>query len=322
MTKFEETLAGSQEPRTNIVSAYADDWPNVLLGGVTQFAYWCDHVYAVKGEAVSVAREVDPNGTARNTVIGRIGRPGADTGTVLTVEATYLLVSVGATEVRARFDADKTYSPGDVVALDWKGGTITALFVVTDYVPPPPLTGGTTPPPTGASTRQDSFLATDSATWVPGLGVWNAWAAKNQNVYQGSYSGFSMFGSWFYNGSTKALAGATVDRVFFRVPKRFAVGSNNAAGDIHIYVHTSNTRPGGDVARVLGPYSFNIPANYNGSQVLQAGVLGGFVELPTIVGANLAAFGGGISIAGDPYMGFAGKAEDPSSGQLLITNTR
>lgn len=322
MTRFEETLAGSQEPRTNIVSAYADDWPNILLGGVSQFAYWNDHVYAVKGEAITVSREVDPNGTARNTVIGRIGRPGADTGTVLTVEPLYLLVSVGATEVKARYDPTKTYTPGDVVALDWKGATITALFVVTEYVPPPVNVGGTAPPPSGVSQRQDSFLATDSATWVPGLGIWNAWAAKNQNVYQGSYAGHTMFGSWFYNGSTKALAGASIDRVFFRVPKRFAVGSNNAAGDIRIYVHTSNTRPGGDVARVMGPYNFSIPPNYNGSQVLQAGVLGGFVELPAAVGGQLAAFGGGISIAGDPYMGFAGKAEDPSSGQLLVTNTR
>ena len=304
---IEEVLAGPLDPRTQVVSAFADDWPNVVVGGVQQFAYWCDHVYAVKGEAVTVAREVDPSGMARNTVIGRLGRPGADTGTVLSIEATYLLVSVGATEVRARFDASKTYTPGDVVALDWKGGTITALFVVTAYVPPAPVDPGTTAPPPANNSGELAVFATDSGTWVPQLGYWNVWAAKNQNVYQGSYGGYSMFGAWFYNGATKQLAGATVARVRFRVPKRFSVGAYNNTGTVHVFVHTNDGRPGGDVARVAGPYDVAIPPNFQG----------GFVDLPIAAGDQLKN-GGGISIAGDPYIGFQGKAEDPASGQLLI----
>jgi hypothetical protein len=304
---IEETLAGKLESRFEVVSAYADDWPNVLVGGVMQFAYWNDHVYALKGEAVTVAREVDPSGIARNTVIGRIGRPGADTGTVLTVESNYLLVSVGADEVRARFDPDKTYTPGDVVALDWKGSTITALFVVTDYVPPAPVSPPTIAPPSVNNTGELSVFATDSGTWVPSLGYWNVWAAKNQNVYTGTYAGYTMFGAWFFNGATRQLAGAGITRVRFRVPKRFSVGAYNSTGTLHIYVHTNDGRPGGDVSRVTGPYDVDIPPNFQG----------GFVDLPLAAGDQLKN-GGGISIAGSPYMGFQGKAEDPASGQLLI----
>lgn len=304
---IEETLAGSLEPRNEVVSAFADDWPNVVVGGVQQFAYWCDHVYALKGEAIAVAREVDPSGVTRNMVIGRIGRPGADTGTVLTVESNYLLVSVGATEVRARFDADKVYTAGDIVALDWKGGTITALFVVTDYVPPSAVSTGTTAPPPASTSGTLAAYATDSATWVPGLSAWNAWARGGQNVYQGSYGGYTMFGAWFYNGATRQLDGATIGRVQFNVPRRLTVGSYNSSGSLHLYTHNADTRPGGDVTRVSGPFDITIGS---GSQ-------GGWVDLPTSVGDTLKN-GGGIAIMGDPYMGFVGKADDPASGQLLI----
>jgi hypothetical protein len=305
---IEETLAGKLESRFEVVSAYADDWPNIVVGGVPQFAYWNDHVYALKGEAVTVAREVDPSGIARNTVIGRIGRPGADTGTVLTVESNYLLVSVGAVEVRARFDPDKTYTPGDIVALDWKGSTITALFVVTDYVPPAVDIPATTAPPPANNTGELPAFATDSATWSVNLGAWNVYATKNQNVYTGSWYGQTITAAWWYNGATKQLDGAAITHVRFRVPKRFAgVGASNDPGTLHIYVHTNDTRPGGDVSRVTGPYDFVIPPYFQG----------GFVDLPLAAGDQLKN-GGGISIAGDPYMGFQGKAEDPASGQLLV----
>lgn len=318
---IEETLAGPLRSRTEIVSAYADYWPHIILGGVQQFAYWNDHAYAAPGEAITVARDVDPSGVARNTVIGRIGRPGATEGTVLSTNGTKAVVSVGAIEVEAAYDPDKTFTPGDTVRLIWQGRVPTVAFRLTAYVAPPVSGGGTTAPPPTNSTRQDPFFASDSATWVPGLGSWNSWAARNQNVYQGSWAGSNMFGSWFYNGATKQLAGSTINEVLFRVPRRFPVGSNNAAADIHIYVHTSDTRPGEDVARVAGPYSYTIPPNYNGSSVLQSGVPAGFVSLPVAAGEQLVN-GGGISIAGDPYAGFAGKSEDPSSGQLLVTNSR
>lgn len=308
---IEETLAGPLRSRTEVVSAYADFWPNIVLGGVQQFAYWNDHAYAAPGEAITVAREVDPSGVARNTVIGRIGRPGATEGTVLSADGMKAVVSVGAIEVTAAYNSGLTLVGGDTVRLMWQGRVATVLVKLTSYVAPPVPAPGTTAPPPANSTGELPVFATDSATWVPGLGVWNAWAGGRQSVYQGSYSGHTMYGSWFYNGATRQLAGATIDRVRFRAPKRLSVGSYNAAGTMHVYVHGSDTRPGGDVARISGPYDISIPAHWQGD----------FVDLPPTAGDALKS-GGGISIAGEPYMGLAGKAEDPSSGQLILNWSR
>lgn len=307
---IEETLAGPLRSRTEVVSAFAADWPNITLGGVQQFAYWNSHVYAAPGEAVTVAREVDPSGTARNTVIGRIGRPPPTEGTVVFTDGSKALVSVGAEEVSAAYNADLALSGGDTVRLLWQGRTATVLVKLTDYVAPPISAPAPAAPPPTNTTGELPVFATDSATFAPGLS-WNNWAGGRQNVYQGPYSGYTMYGSWFYNGATKQLAGATTGPVRFRVPRRLAVGSYNAAGTIHLYVHNSDTRPGGDVARISGPYDFTIPPNFQG----------GFVELPAEAG-DLLKNGGGISISGAPYMGFAGKAEDPASGQLLIPWSR
>ena len=303
---FEDQLA-AQRDSTEILAGFADDYPNVVIGGVSQYAVWNDHVFAQRGEPITVARIRSADGPFENRVIGRVGRPGADSGTVLTVNATYLLVSVGAEEVQCRYDPTKTYVPGDVVALDWKGATVTVLFKVTSFTPPVPPPPPTAPPPATSTTGTLKPRATDSATWVPGLGSWNNWAGGMQNVYQGTWAGYTTYGSWFYNGATKQLAGATIKRVQLRLPRRLTVGAYNNTATVHVYVHTSNNRPGGDVTRVLGPYNINVPASYQG----------GLVTLPNAVGDQLKN-GGGISIAGEPYMGFVGKSSDVASGQLFI----
>lgn len=314
--RIEETLAGPLQPRTGVTSAIADVFPNIFLGGVRQFAYWADHVYADPGEAVVVSREVDPNGSARNYVVGRVGQPQPTSGTVASATGSSAVVSLGAGTVTARYNSGLSLSAGDTVALLWQGRIATVTAKLTDYVPPPVEAAPSPSPPPAPKTGTLSAFATDTATWVPGLGVWNAWAGGNQNVYQGSWSGYTTYGSCFYNGQTKQLAGATVTRVLLRIPKRLSVGAYNNAATIHVYVHTSNNRPGGDVARVLGPYNFTIPAQYAGNSTIQSGVPKGWVSLPVAAGTQLAG-GGGISISGEPYMGFVGKATDPSAFQLL-----
>lgn len=304
---IEESLAGRLRSRSEVVSAYADVWPNIIVGGKQQFAYWNDHVYAAAGEAITVAREIDPSGVARNTVIGRIGRPGATEGTVLSADGTAAVVSVGAIEVTAAYNSGLTLVGGDTVRLMWQGRVATVLAKLTSYVAPPVQGAGTTAPPPANSTGELPVFATDSATWVPGLGAWNAWATGRQRVFQGSWKGSTTYGAFFYNGATRQLAGATVTDVALRVPKRLAVGSYNSPSTLHVYVHGSDTRPGGDVARISGPYDISIPAHWQG----------GFVGLPTAAGDALKN-GGGISIAGEPYMGFVGKAEDPAAGQLAF----
>lgn len=312
MTAFEEALAGPLKPRTEVVTGYADTWPNVVIGGVSQFANWCTDAYTEKGDPVLVARELDPQGIARNTVIQTIGKPQPISGTVVSANGTSVVVDVGGGQtITAVYSSTLGLVGGELVRLLWQGGTATVLVKLTSYVKPPIEPPTTAPPPPKVTTGKLTARATDSATWVPGLGSWNNWAGGMQNVYQGSWAGFTTYGSWFYNGSTKQLAGATINRVQFRVPRRLSAGSYNNSATLHVYVHTSNNRPGGDVARVLGPYNFTIPAGYQG----------GYVDLPTAAGDQLKG-GGGISIAGDPYAGFAGKATDPASGQLVITWTR
>lgn len=312
MTSIEETLAGPLRDRTEIVSAYAGTYPNVVLGGVPQFAYWNDHVYAALGEPVTVARTISPSGVASNTVIGRVGRPGATEGTVVSADGTSAVVNAAGTQVTAAYNSALALAAGDTVRLIWQGRLATVMAKLTSYVAPPVQSPGTTAPPPATATGSLPVFATDSATWSPQLGVWNAWGNNpNQKVFQGSYDGYTMYGAWFYNGGTRQLAGATVGAPQLRVPKRLSVGNYNADGVLHVYVHSNDTRPDGDVARVSGPYDITIPAHWQGD----------FVTLPQGAAEQLKN-GGGIAIAGEPYAGFVGKAEDPSSGQLIIPWSR
>lgn len=308
---IEDDLAGPMRVRTEILSGYADLWPNVVLGGRSQFAHWCDHVYASPGEPIKVLKEIYPTGIASNTVIGRIGRPGATEGTVISADGEKAVVSVGAEEITAAYNSSLTLVGGDTVRLLWQGSVATVLVKLTAYIPPPVANPGTTAPPPSDSSGELSVRATDSATWVAGLG-WNKWAAQNQNMYQGTW-GSTMFGSWFYNGATRQLAGANiVGPVRLRLPKRLLAGEYNSTKTLRVYVHTSDTRPGEDVTRIAGPYDFSIAPHFQG----------GWVELPAAVGVQLATTGGGISIAGSDYIGLAGKADDPISGQLIIPWSR
>lgn len=307
---IEERLAGPLRIRTEIVSGFADYWPDIVIGGRTQPAYWNDHVYAVKGEAITVLREVDPNGVARNVVIGRIGRPGAPEGTVISTDGSKAVVSVGSEEIIAAYNTALTLTGGDTVRLLWQGREATVLAKLTSYVPPPVYMPGNTEPPPATSSGELPVFASDSATFSPAL-KWNGWAGGNQRVYQGNYNGNELYGAWFYNGATRQLEGATVGVPRFYVPKRRSVGNFNQAGTLHVYVHNADTRPEGNVDRIAGPFDLEIPAGFSG----------GFRDLPQQA-ANLLKNGGGICILGNPYMGFVGKAEDPSSGQLLIPWTR
>jgi hypothetical protein len=218
---------------------------------------------------------------------------------------------VGAEEVEAAYDPDKTLTPGDTVRLIWQGRIATVAFRLTAYLPPAPVSAPTTAPPPATTSGTLTVMATDSATWTSTLGYWNVWAAKNQTVHQGSASGHTTTGSWFYNGATKQLAGAEVKRIQFRVPKRLSAGAYNSPAVMHLYVHNNDTRPGSDVTRVHGPFDITVPPQGQGGFVDISGALMGLF-------AGVLVNGGGFSIAGDPYMGFVGKAEDPSSGQLLI----
>jgi len=125
-------------------------------------------------------------------------------------------------------------------------------------------------------------------------------------------SSYAYNGAWFYGSQANQLAGAALTAVRLRVGPRLHIGSYNSALTLHVYAHSSSTKPSGDVARVLGPYDFTIAANFGGDWV---------GTLPSACYATLAG-GGGIAIAGPPYLGIAGLDVDPASGQLAADFNR
>lgn len=120
------------------------------------------------------------------------------------------------------------------------------------------------------------------------------------------YTGATLAGAWFYGVGNTMLAGKTIKEVRFRFPQRLGVGDTGTA-TVHLYAHTSSNRPVGDVTRTVGPFDVSVAQNAPPQ----------WVTLPTTFHADLLA-GGGISISGDPYIGFRGRLKDPDSGKLEI----
>lgn len=298
-----------------IVGGFADTYPNVRIGGVAQPASWPSGVYAADGESIFIAQLMNPDAPAHNVVLGRVGADGPREATVTTVPggSDTIIVTANGTDYTATFLDSYTPTGGDRVRLLWHGRDVTAVGKVGVTPAPPGANSGSSQPPPPKSSGTFDVPATDSATmWGPG--GWDSWAGGGGNVYQGTY-GSIVTGAWFYGNAMAELSGATITRVQFRVPQRRSVGSFNSALALHLYAHTSPSRPGGDVTRVAGPTDVSIPAGWN------PGPGDGWVDLPTAIAPTLIS-GGGISISGDPYMGFVGKPSDPASGQLRIDWSR
>jgi hypothetical protein len=297
-----------------IVPAYADTYPNVKIGGLSQPAAWPSGVYAAPGEPVFVAQLVKPDAPSQNVVLGRVGADGPREATVTTVPGGSDTITVTANSVAytATFLAAYTPTVGDRVRLLWQGPNVTAVGKV-GVTPAPVIAGsGTAPPPPPVGVGTFNAPALDSATYWAG-GGWDSIRPYGGIVEQGTVYGTSnvVTGSWFYGNTMAELAGATITRAQFRVPQRRTVGDYNSALTLHLYAHTSPTRPGGDVTRVGSPFDVTIPAGWNPAPG------DGFIDIPTTTAPTLIA-GGGISISGDPYMGFVGKPSDSASGQLRL----
>lgn len=302
-----------------IVPAYADTYPNVKIGGLSQEAAWPSGVYAALGEPVFVAQIVKPDAPAQNVVLGRVGADGPREGTVTTVPggSDTITITAGGADHTATFLSGYTPTVGDRVRLLWQGRDVTVVGKV-GVTPSMGLTGttlgGLAAPPAPKSSGKFNAPALDSATmWGPG--GWDSWAKGGGHVYQGTWAGSTVTGSWFYGNTMAELAGATIHRIQFRVPARRSVGDYNTAGNIHLYAHTSPSRPGGDVTRVTGPANASIPAGW------APGPDEGWVDLPLTFAPTLIS-GGGVSISGDPYLGFLSKKSDLASGQLRIDWSR
>ena len=270
-------------------------------------ARWLDPIQPLQDGKIVVDITNDGKGQSSALVIGGYtDQPRPSTGTVLSVGVSQVVFTGddGGSYTTSRFIG--TYSPGDPVYLTWDAATATiigkiAAVATVPQAPPPP-------PPSSATSGETKLSATASDTW--GVGGWGRWATSQrggEDVYAGTWGGYTLTGSWFYGTPRPELAGKTITRILFKVPARLNVGASGAA-TIHAYAHTGQKRPGTDVNRVTGPFDISVPQGYGG----------GYTDLPLSFAPTLVA-GGGISIAGDPYVGFQSRLDNPEFGKLIIS---
>ncbi|WP_314325429.1 hypothetical protein [Paenarthrobacter ilicis] len=296
-------------------TAYFDGtewWANVRGGMV--MARWNKNVQPVQGGSIVVDITSDGRGLATGLVICEYGdQPAPSTGSVLAVGVDQIVFTGddgGNYTTKSFLGPSTDYAPGNPVKLSWASNQPTILGVIA-AINAPPIQPPVPPPaaPTIIQSGQETLVATASDTY--GVGGWGRWAQSTnggEQLYSGSLGGQVLTGSWFYGPPRPALQGKTISRVQFRVPARLNnVGNYNAPATMHVYVHTSQYRPGGDVGRTMGPFDV----------VLAVGQSPAWIDLPAAVGPVIAA-GGGISIAGDPYIGLNGRRNDPESGKLLM----
>ncbi len=294
-------------PNFEVMPGYADDYPNIKVRGLVQPAVWLGD-YAAKGEPIIVGL-IGAGTVGQYLVLGRVGVPYPVEGEVAAAPpgSDTLTVTAGDAEYTVTFLDSYAPTVGDRVALSWQGNLGRALGKV-GVTPTVLISGTATQAPPGAATSGVLPVATvDSATYSGGAYGWNA--GYGQNVYQGDGSPWggpsSNSGAWFYGANASQLQGATITGIEFLMPRRNRAGSSSAAATVHLYLHNSPTRPGGDVSRVAGPVDVVVQPNSGG----------GYVALPAGWGPTLIA-GGGISITGSPYLGLLGRGEQPDSGHI------
>jgi hypothetical protein len=303
------TATATVKPGIVLWDAVVKEW-TVQVGGVQQKAIWmtteppydganCWCVYSTPQGGQSIIYVAGL--TANTPALGPSGQvtivPGG--GTTCTVEVR----TVALTAIRL---AHYTPAVGDEAALLFSGDKIYAVGKVgTATVAPLASPPTTPPPPPPPATGTAKFSASDSGTWTSGYN-WNSYFG--QNCYSGSGYVPPSSGSWFYGGATRALADKTnVGGVRFWLGSRKAAGSYNSAATVHFYRHSADSRGGSEPSRTVGPYDVSIPAGWGG----------GFVTLPQSFAVALKG-GGGISIAGDPYVGFTAGSQEPNSGYIEI----
>lgn len=242
-------------------------------------------------------------------VLGRIAtaaRPA--TGTVTATGAPRCTVLAGGVSYSCLRNAAYTPVVGHVVRLDWSepvpwviGQTTTDTPAAGDdpYVPPVP--------PGPADTGESTFAAIDSGRWSTAYD----WDSTYKGRLQQGVSGGTNTGVWFYGTAPRAaLAGRTITRAWVWVLRSPTQGPGGAAA-VHLYRHTSDTRPGGNVTRVAGP-----------TDASRARGQGDWAEIPAAWGQAIVDSGGGIAIHGDPYLMLEGLPQNGQSGALRLAWSR
>jgi hypothetical protein len=275
----------------------------VNIDGALPSVSWLHSYPPTAGDAVQV---LVVDGAA--VVLGPVAPDGHRplTGTVQgAASAGTVPVTTTAGVLRCRY-VGTAPAIGALVRLDWQS-TSPWIWPSAAASVPPPVTGGgggAPPPPPAQTAGTLTVTAINSGSWQVG-GTW-AWAGTD--VYQWRYgSNRENRGAWFYGHAAAQLAGATITGARIRLGARLRIGSFNAAQVLHLYRHANASRPGGDVTRVAGPHDITL-APGAGPQ---------WVDIPVAWGQDLVS-GGGIALAGSPYVGIAGVGSDPASGQLQL----
>lgn len=309
------------------VPAYAAAEGMVRIGGLVQPAVWMKHVAAAEGDPLIVDIIERPDAQAQVVVIGAAGRmvEPASRGRIVAAPqgSDTLMVEVGGLEIQATFLASYVPAINDRVLLYWQSGEATVMGkvgIIPAVGPAAVATAAeqmTTPPPPRKGTGSDTFTAKDSATYSPGFG-WNTY--YDSDAYQGNGSQWGASsannGAFFYHGDPSRLARKTPVRVRFRVPSRKRAGNFNSAVTLNLFLHSSKTRPGGDVSR-SSSHTIVVPANYRRGQT-SADIKEGLADLPVSWGARFIEDDYGIGFSGGAYAGFAGRGDEPDAGQLII----
>lgn len=283
----------------------------VTIGTSPVQAIWMEHVIPRDGQPCLLALSTLPGGQTTAWVLGMTqeeAMPGS-TGKVLVATGGSQTITVDVNGVSKTATIRGPYAPvvNDVAVLEMRGSILYAVGKLGAAVPAAPINAGTAqvPPPPPIVTGTSEFRSQDSGTYTAAVGGWNSY--YGQNVYSGSGYVPPSTGHWFYNGATRGLADKTnIGTVRFYLGPRQRAGNYNQAATVHFYRHNNDSRSGSPAATV-GPHDISIPAGWGG----------GWVTLPQSFGVALKG-GGGISIAGDPYVGFVSGAASPLSGTLSI----
>jgi len=279
-------------------------WVN--LNGNLIDARWLNAVSPQQDGPIVVDLTNNGDGQSSAVVVdGYSDQPRPRTGTVLTVGMTEIVLTGadGITYTTSRFSG--SYAFGDPVYVAWDSSTPIILGKLPSITTTPP-TQVPVPATPVRSTGTAKGAAGKTNTWW-GPGGWGSYSGSQnggEQVYSGTWSGNTVTGSWFYGAAFTNLGSKTITEIRFRLPKRLDLGASGSA-TIHLYAHTSKYQPGGDVSRTVGPWDVTVTQSQGAH----------WITLPLTFAPVLKA-GGGISISGDPYVGFDGRLRDPQSGRI------
>lgn len=275
----------------------------VNSSGATENVSLAQYLDVTVADRVLIARE----GAAAWVVAKVGGRSLPPKGTVTSAPpGSQITVSAAGVSYTLPFLGSYTPVVNDSVAIMWgasgEGGVVLGKCGTIAAPAAPAAPSTPPPPPPMASSGTARISATDSCQYRGGQ--WGA--AGDRNVYQGNWGWGDNTGAWFYgNTPHDTLAGRTITGLRVRVSRRS--GGVYGAQAAHLYRHTSTSRPGGDVSRVDGPTDVSIGIGESA-----------WVNLPAAWGQAIVDSGGGIGVAGSPYVVLNGIDADPESGLLEL----